>query len=382
MRAYQSAEVFFGIEDLCAVGTLEAREFVTHILPWGYYNASVQTVKQRYLVNAAYDWSLIILAPLWALLLGLALGLTPLGVPRYPLFGRTESSLSLFSGVFTMAHLSIVFFRSHANPSIFKLYPRRFVLVPLLLFTALMLSSWVLVFAFIVSVWWDVYHSGLQTFGFGRLYDARHNADRDAGRSLDRGFNLILYTGPIFAGASLFQHVEHFREFADVGSPKLAALADSIMSRQPVWTALTIGIAVPYLLYYVWGYYRLIRKGYVVSREKVALYLATGLCSVWAWGFNPFGQAFFIMNFFHSLQYFALVGHTERPHLTERLGLSGFRWGRAFTFSAIIFLGVVYGIWAQFRGQSNHLSFSILIAVSLLHFWYDSFIWSVRKGQV
>src|SRR5690349_5280881 len=73
----------------------------------------------RYRVGAAYDWGFFILSPLWALALGLALGRTPLALPRWVIAGHTESLLSLFSGVFTMAHLVIVFFRSHANARIF-----------------------------------------------------------------------------------------------------------------------------------------------------------------------------------------------------------------------------------------------------------------------
>lgn len=336
----------------------------------------------HYIVGARYDWAFFILAPLWALGLGLLLGWTPLGTPRYPLFGRSESTLSIFSGIFTASHLFIVFFRSHGNATIFKTYPKRFVWVPLILFSAMMLSSWVLIAAFVISVWWDVYHSGLQTFGLGRIYDSKYNADCQTGRMLDYGLNLVLYAAPIFAGVSFADHVVHFQEFYGVGSPKLGALAELLMAQRPVWAWLAAGITVPYLFYYLWAYRNLSKRGYVISRQKIALLVSTALCSVWAWGFNPFGQAFFIMNFFHSLQYFALVAHTEQSSLEKRLGLSGFEWKKLAICLLIVITAAAYGVWAEFCGESNHTAFSLLITVSLLHFWYDGFIWSVRKRQI
>ena len=51
------------------------------------------------------------------------------------------------------------------------------------------------------------------------------------------------------------------------------------------------------------------RQGYRVSMQKVWLLASTALCSIYTWGFDSFGQAFFIMNFFHAWQYFALVWH-------------------------------------------------------------------------
>ncbi len=57
--------------------------------------------------------------------------------------------------------------------------------------------------------------------------------------------------------------------------------------------------------------------------------MSTGLVSIYTWGFNTWGEAFFIMNVFHAVQYFGIV-----------------------------------------------------LVMSIMHFWYDGFIWSVQKKQV
>ncbi len=335
-----------------------------------------------YIVNTWFDRVFFIFAPLLALILAMIASGTPLADERFVMNGRRESWVSLFSGVFTMAHLFIVFFRSHANPVIFKQYPRRFILVPVLLFTAMLLSSWALVSVFVLAVWWDVYHSGLQTFGLGRLYDLRAGNPAEEVRALDRGLNLVLYIAPILAGASLMDHVIHFEKFGELGTVFLGTIpAKTALYRETFFWA-TVGIAVPYLVYYVYAVHRLSAKGYRMPRQKIILFVCTGLCSTMAWGFNSFGQAFFIMNFFHAWQYFALIGWSERDTLVRTFGFAGKRAAAYYAVLSLVLIAFSYGLWAKLWGESSHAAFSLLLTVSILHFWYDGFIWSVRKKQI
>jgi len=80
----------------------------------------------------------------------------------------------------------------------------------LLLFLGCWLSSPILVCTSVLATWWDVYHSSLQTFGLGRIYDMRAGNDALAGRRLDYYFNLLLYAGPILGGSALMAHLVDF----------------------------------------------------------------------------------------------------------------------------------------------------------------------------
>ncbi len=335
-----------------------------------------------YLVGPGFDRLFFIHSPLLALALGLVLGATPLGSEKYQLNGRSESALSLFGGVFTMAHLFAVFFRSHADPSIFRTHRARFVIAPVILFGAMWLSSAVLMAVFVLAVWWDVYHSSLQTFGLGRLYDRRSGARTPPGaRSLDKGLNLVLYAGPVFAGAAFADHVLHFRKLEQVGWALFSRVpaAASAHHRSIALTVTAAGLL--YTVFYLLKWRSFARAGYTVSRQKVALLASTAVTSLVAWGFNPLGQAFFIMNFFHAWQYFALIGWAERGNIARVFGLARpVRTAAALALFVLVCGG--YGIWAKFAGESTHAAFSLLLTVSILHFWYDGFIWSVRRGQV
>ena len=49
-----------------------------------------------------------------------------------------------------------------------------------------------------------------------------------------------------------------------------------------------------------------------------------------------------------------------------------------------LFLGTVlaYGVGAELLDPDLESLWAFTLVVSLMHFWYDGFVWSVRKSQV
>jgi hypothetical protein len=341
-----------------------------------------QPRSRGFIVGPLYDGLFFIAAPPIALVLGLLLAGSPLDEERV-LFGEERSPLGFLLGVFIFAHLVIVLFRSHLNPRIFRLHPYRFTLVPLLLFIAMGSSTWVLVTCLVLATFWDVYHSGMQTFGLARIYDARAGNPPLTGRRLDWALNILLYAGPIAAGATMMDHVEDFEEFEEVGSLFFTSIPAYAESHAQFLTWAVIGICAAFLGYYLFANWRFHRAGHRVSKQKVALLAGTALCSIYAWGFNPFGMAFFIMNFFHALQYFAIVWWTENGNIAKSLGLARQGWGKPAAFAVLLGVGLAYGVFAEMTDPDAHpWLFNLFLVVSLMHFWYDGFIWSVRRKQV
>lgn len=335
-----------------------------------------------YIAGPVYDAVMFIGAPLLALGLGMAISGTALADEEIELWGHTGTATSIFIGSFIMAHLGLVVVRSHLNPKVFARHPRRFIAAPLLVLALLCLSDWALAITIVAVVWWDVVHSGLQTFGLGRIYDARRGNPPTLGRRLDLGLNLLLYLGPVLAGATLLDHLMAFAELEAVGAavfrqvPVHAAAYQAALAR-----GLLVGGAL-FLVVYVLGYLRLRRQGYRVSPQKLALLVSTGACSIYTWGFNSFGEAFFIMNFFHAWQYFGLMWWSERGNLRRRMGLERARWGGAAALLAMLALAGAYGVWAELVDSGERLALAVTLVVSLMHFWYDGFIWSVRRQEV
>jgi hypothetical protein len=340
--------------------------------------------RKGFIVNPYFDAVFFIFSPVWAFLVGYGVASSPTANAETKVWGHDGSVASIAMGTIIFAHLVLVFFRSHGNSTVFKRFPIRFTLAPILLFAACSSSSYILVCTSVLATWWDVYHSSLQTFGLGRIYDMRAGNKPDVGRRLDMSLNLLLYMGPILGGATLMNHVDDFNDFGMVEVrrvffSRIPALVE------PHTVALTVSVlmvGVPFLLYYVTEYYKLHRAGYKVSPQKVILYAITGLVSILAWGFNTFGEAFLIMNLFHAVQYFAIVWWSENENLSQSLGLGRLRWGRGITFLVVFGLAALYGFWAETVNTENEMLLSITLVVSIMHFWYDGFIWSVRKKHV
>jgi hypothetical protein len=338
--------------------------------------------KKRYIVGPAYDWLFFLTPPLVALALGVWISGSKAANAEVEFWGQREPLSALLIGIIIHAHLAIVFFRSHGNKDIFSTHPARFVLAPIALFAAMMTHDLILVSVSVLATFWDVYHSGAQTFGFARIYDAKAGNPREQGRWLDFWLNQLLYAGPIVGGAVMLDHFEDFREFEDIGVTVFEKVPVWMDGNQSIfaWTLICAGSL--FLSYYLYAQYRFHKAGFEVSPQKTFLLVATGFCSIYTWGFNSFGEAFFIMNLFHAVQYFGIVWATEKGSMQKTFRLEGFKWGKYLTLLLFLVLGLGYGYFAQAIDGSVRSLLAITLVCSIMHFWYDGFVWSVRKRQV
>ncbi|MBA3397048.1 MAG: hypothetical protein H0T89_30745 [Deltaproteobacteria bacterium] len=335
--------------------------------------------ERRYIVGPVYDWAFFLGAPMLALALGILVSDTALAHEDW-LFGNEEGTLvSFFIGTVIHAHLVAVLFRSHGNAAIRRLYPRRFIVVPIVLYAAIMLSPWIAVATTVVATFWDVWHSGAQTFGFARIYERNHGTPADLGRRLDFWLHQLLYAGPILAGATLMDHVDSFDNFKSIGDAVFSSVPAHVEGNTRLLTYTILGIAGAFLVLYVAVHWRLAQRGYRPSWLKVWLVGSTGFVSVYSWGFNSWGQAFLIMNLFHGVQYLALVWAMEGKRIATTMRLPG-----RPRIALAIYLGsvLVYGLGVTALDADLKELWAITMVVSLMHFWYDAFVWSVRKSQI
>lgn len=332
--------------------------------------------RSPFIVGPLYDGIFFVGTPLLALGLGVLISVSHFN----DLTRDSELVSNALIGVVIHAHLVAVFFRSHGNRSIRKLHPFRFFAAPAVLFVAMLKSQWVMVSVSVLATFWDVYHSGLQTFGLGRIYNLKAGNQPEVGRRLDWWLNHLLYAGPILAGATLLDHVNDLREFEDVGSTFFSVVPVFLNDnrRFSAW-ALVVGGSV-FASVYVYRYHQWHKRGYSVSVPKVALLVSTAACSIYSWGFNSWGKAFFIMNLFHAVQYFALVWTKERGNLTRLFRATR----RPQVLSLALFLCICMGYGALMESPFTlwGLAYPLSLVVSIMHFWYDGFIWSVQKRLV
>lgn len=341
--------------------------------------------RSAFIASPLYDSLFFIASPLLALGLVLGVASWPAARSRHELLGLEQYPVPLFITIWTHAHLVAVFFRSHGDKRIFQRHRAAFTVVPLALLALLLVSDFAMIAGLVVSVFWATYHIGMQNFGLSRIYDVRCGNDPQEGRRLDWGLHQLLNLGPFFVGASLIPSLESFRRFDAVGWETPGKWVSTYHGLHGVLTPTILVAGGFYLVYYLYSYRQLVRAGHVVCPQKVAQILVTGGVSIGAWGLMTPWMAFFVVNFFHALQYFALVWWMERDNLRRRLRLAGSRGGRGVTLLAFILLTGAYGVFSQHLGsdyQALRWTAALAVVVALMHYWYDGFVWSVQRSEV
>lgn len=328
------------------------------------------------LADALFFWG----APLLAFALMLALGEAATRMAPAAGDALTRATLAAVS-IVTYAHLIAVAPRAYLNREVFARHRTRLTVVPVLLVAAMLLSPAALVAGFVLAVFWDVHHSAMQTFGLGRIYDMKAGNDPQALRRVDLWLNSALYIGPIAAGASMIVHLRSLDEFSRVGLAAVTTVPAWASAEAPVIRSIAIlawlGVVGGAML----AYARAARGGYRLSPHKQALLLATASVSILAWGLAPPLLAFMTINLFHAVQYFALVWLKEGGRMRAaaprlgRLALPGF-------VLACLAFGTLYWIVHERGTAAAGAWLAPFVACSLLHFWYDAFVWSVRKKLV
>jgi len=351
--------------------------------------AGALRVCSAYIVGPIYDGLFFIFAPLLAIGAWLLVSNRWLTIPNEG--GVTVAQNEAFWGfivfaIFTEGHLVLAFFRSHLNRSVFRQFPVRFTLVPVIVFLAGLASSWALLALAVLETWWDVYHSSMQTFGFSRIYDAKAGNPPDVGRRLDFWLNIVIYTGPLVAGASLLAHFQPLEQFALLDAVFLPQVPVHVESHLGAISRIGMLSSCAFLVYYAVAMARLVKNGYAVSIQKVLLLLSTAATSIYAWYFSSFVVAFFTINLFHAVQYYALIYANERQNLVRVFHLDRMTFAKVFVMAIILAVGANFGFMAagaeRTLDATSRWPWALAVTVALMHFWYDGFMWSVRKNQV
>jgi hypothetical protein len=296
--------------------------------------------------------------------------------------GETTTPMIVLLTSITFAHLLPVFVRSHLNPSIRRAHRFRLLVVPPVLLMALTVWPAAYIVAGVIAGFWDVYHTAQQNFGLGRIYDGRAGVAHDASRRADRIISHALYLGPILAGASLMDHVGELESLDGVGWSVLARTPTNLSSHVVALRVIAIGAMAVAVVWYLGVQRRLVRNGRVPSPHKVTLMITSAVVQILAWGFSSPLVAFGVVNLYHAVQYFALVWRMEGRSSAKYVRIQSPRMTFAFGALVVFLIPVGYGFAVATVVTDSALVNAAFLSVSLLHFWMDGFIWSVRAKTV
>lgn len=358
--------------------------------------------KQNWVLDPFQDTLLIIAAPL------LAAGLALLTMQHY---GAAQGAVLIITThiILTIAHHLPTFIRIYGDVDLFRRFKWHFVLGPVV---PLVFAAGVLTYInmqqyrveYFLYLWiflslWDPWHFLRQHFGFMRIYDRHNAAPRLLASRLDWAVSGFWFLHIMVASADWLPGL-----LADLyrsaNIPLLLALPTGLV---PVLHSLTWWLAVAATL--VYGGYTLwcFRLGYFVSPAKIALLVCT--FGVMYFTYTPndwilqlvpewsFKVGFATVGIVHMTQYLAIVWRYDRRIAEQGRARGGwFAWlhgrrsrlgiGAAALVYAAICIG--YGDLLSTRFD-NRWVMSCLLAVgftsTLLHYYFDGFIWRMRHSQ-
>lgn len=353
----------------------------------------------NWILGPRRDLLFIVATPLFVLALALAL------------FGwrgaATATSVILLTHVImTVSHHLPTFIRVYGDVELFRRHKWTFLLAPVIPFCfAMAVLTYInakgypvenILYLFIILALWDPWHFLMQHHGFTRIYD-RHNG---APPRLAARMDLLLSAScfiviMLLCGDWLPSIVEDLYTTADL--PLLFALPPGLPALlEKLAVAVALLSAGAYALYLL----QCLRRGWRISRVKLALYASffavmylaytpNAWIQAWAPGWT-FKVGFAVVGIVHMTQYLAIVWHYNRnlaqrdgrarPGFFARLHARGGWWvGLGY-----VALCLAYGTLLSGKHDARW-PMSVLLALgftsTLLHYYFDGFIWKVRHQQ-
>jgi tetratricopeptide (TPR) repeat protein len=307
-----------------------------------------------------------------------------------PLFMAAQARWSaqeiyLFVAAFgAMGHHLPGMIRAYGDRALFERFRWRFIIAPIcLLAVCIGFYFWdiktnpVVLIVFL----WGVWHGMMQTYGFGRIYDAKMGSFAVVTRRLDFAMCGIWFgAGVILSPARMTDTLDGFY---GCGLPFIPPAA--VRSLQQIFLVAAVAISIVWLANYI--------RTWIAGARQNPVKLALFATSIAFWWYCNNGVAnilagIALFEVFHDVQYLSLVWIYNRNRVEKDSSIGGFMRfifrrsgsliglyvGLVFAYGSIGYLNSSIGMETVTRVLTG-----VVAASGLLHFYYDGFIWKVRE---
>ena len=318
----------------------------------------------------------------------LVLGLPLLVLPVVAISDAAWSRDQIWLGVAAAAalgHHLPGLMRAYGDRDLYARFRTRFIVAPLVIGAAAVVSVvWDLAGVVFVFSLWGIWHFAMQTHGFARIYDGRVGQHSRGTALLDRLLCLGWFGAVALSSDSMLVH--HFQLWHRGGGGAVSFETVDLVRR--VWLGGTVVVTAVFGANFVRS-----RFGETPQSPVKLVLLATSL------GFYGYIQVsvpdllvgFALYEIFHDAQYLAIVWLFNRRRV-EQGASAGAATRRIFqpgVAHVVVYVGLVmaYGVISVVQrslapGAVEQALKAFVIASSLLHYYYDGFIWKVREASV
>ena len=274
--------------------------------------------------------------------------------------------------------------RAYGDRALFERFRWRFIIAPIFLVVVCVgFYFWhtttnpvvMVVFA------WGVWHGMMQTYGFGRIYDAKMGSFAAVTRRLDFATCGIWFAaGVILSPARMTDTLDGLYE---CGLPFISPTGVHALQQSLFFVAVAASIL------WIANYVRTWIGGARQNPVKLALFIT----SIAFWWYCNNGVAnilagIALFEVFHDVQYLSLVWIYNRNRVEKDSSIGGFmRFVFRRSGSLVgLYIGLVFA-YGSIGYLNHHIGIDtitrvltgIVAASGLLHFYYDGFIWKVRE---
>src|SRR5207249_3843438 len=295
----------------------------------------------------------------------------------------SAEDIYLFVAAFgAMGHHLPGMIRAYGDRALFQRFKYRFILAPIFLVVVCTTSFlWDLKNIVLIAFIWGVWHGMMQTYGFGRIYDAKVASFAALTRRLDFALCGIWFATAVLLSSQ--RMTDTLDSYYSAGGPFVPP--GLLRAAQQALLALALVVAGLFLANFI----RMWISGKRPSPVKLVL-LVTSI-SFW-WYCNNIVASVLVgialFEVFHDVQYLSLVWIYNRNRV-ERYRSIGVYMRFVFRSSGAL-VGVYVGLVLAYGGLSLSKSYvgidavkriltGVVTASALLHFYYDGFIWKVRE---
>ena len=272
--------------------------------------------------------------------------------------------------------------RAYGDRALYDRFRWRFIIAPIFLIgTCVSFYWWDLKGIILVVFFWGIWHGMMQTYGFCRIYDAKMGSFAALTRRLD-----FATCGIWFAAAVLLSSprmTDTLGAYYASGGPYISP--SLLRGLQGVMLFAAIAISILFLINFA--------RMWVQGKRPNPVKLALLVTSIGFWWYCNNGVAnilagIALFEVFHDVQYLSLVWIYNRNRVEKDSSIGGFmRFVFRRSGSLVgLYIGLVfaYGSLAYFNSRLEidtikRVLTGVVAASSLLHFYYDGFIWKVRE---
>lgn len=337
---------------------------------------SAKKNRSIWILNPAADLTLIIGAPL-LIFIGI---MAAKGI-------WSSATITSFIMIWAIGHHLPGMMRAYGDPELFRRFWVRLILAPLFLLAVCIFAFWTTVNSGLIAIAaiWGWWHYLMQAYGFVRIYDSKAGSFAATTRWLDQGMCLTWFAAAVVLNDNaLYEFIENFYN-SGLGVPA----PQTIATLQAVVKSATAAITTLFVINLVVRY----RRGDQPSPVKVLLMVATfGAFWYSAATVTNIIVAYAFFELFHDVQYLTIVWAFNRNRVKKDQQLEGFTRflfrPRVMLVGVYICLVFAYGSlnWAtglidqQERYQLTRVLSAVFITSTLLHYYFDGFIWKLRES--